>query len=576
VTIPEGEIFGGLNAIQYNYTVNSAAIAGEDVHAAVGAEFLVGYIPLFQFVAFYANDLEIAPGPVMNLNGRVHTNADLYLGGGGGPLNIADNPAVNVFSIQVSAGGDIYRGRKRESQCGDNGVVIDMLDDVVAPFDDLDPKPMSCGSGTSVVPPATLAGWKGSVKAEIQNIAIPQPDIILPGQGVFWQNADLRIVLNINGAVPAFQVQNSAGNVDVALTAQLAAFMNDVNFNQGVGGTGPSSLPGTYPIFYTDVPVNCGNNLLTNCYTPNFASVNRIYTSNMVGLDDPVVAAGGVRDFRRGGFFNWREASWMRLLNVNVTDLLLWNQQNGEPFFSTTDSSDGGIVLFLTVAGPNSGPTSLNNYGVRVFGSANLPIPGGIDVSVDPTGITIVSDQAMYVLGDYNRGLVNPGDLPRQPAAFLGDSINVLSGNYWQGAQVGSPCAADPCAFNDSQSNQALNNVQRNAVNTWINAAFLGGVDTTTPGGGANTYNGGLENYPRFHEDWGGGRALNYQGSFVSLGVPWHVDGLWCGTGGGCNIYNPPIRNWNFDPAFNDAANLPPLTPRFVYVQQVLFTEDFK
>ena len=43
-----------------------------------------------------------------------------------------------------------------------------------------------------------------------------------------------------------------------------------------------------------------------------------------------------------------------------------------------------------------------------------------------------------------------------------------------------------------------------------------------------------------------------------------------------CNIYNPPTRNWNFDPAFNNAANLPPLTPRFVYVQQVLFTEDFK
>ena len=45
---------------------------------------------------------------------------------------------------------------------------------------------------------------------------------------------------------------------------------------------------------------------------------------------------------------------------------------------------------------------------------------------------------------------------------------------------------------------------------------------------------------------------------------------------GGCTIYNPPTRNWNFDPAFNNAANLPPLTPRFVYVQQVLFTEDFK
>jgi hypothetical protein len=183
----------------------------------------------------------------------------------------------------------------------------------------------------------------------------------------------------------------------------------------------------------------------------------------------------------------------------------------------------------------------------------------------------------VYVLGDYNRGPVNAGDLPRQPAAFLGDSINVISSNYWRPATGVCP---NPCAYNDRQSNLSLTDVTRDAANTWINAAFLGGVDTTPPGGGAPLYNGGLENYPRFHEDWGGGLALNYQGSFVSLGVPEHVNGLWCGTGGtlttGCNIYNPPIRNWNFDPAFNDAANLPPLTPRFVYVQQVLFTENFK
>lgn len=574
VTIPEGEIFGGLNAIQYNYTVNSAAVHGQDTQAAVGAEFLVGYIPLFQFVAFYANDLEIAPGPVMNLNGRVHTNSDLYLGGGNGPLNIADNPAANVYSIQVSAGGNIHRGRKRESQCNvDNGVYIDMLQDADN-NGNLDPKLMDCvAPGTGVVPPATLAAWKGSVKAEIQNIAIPEPDIIKPGEGIFWQNADLRIVLNLKGAVPVFEARNATGTVNPALTAQLAAFMNDVDFNQGAGGEGPSSLRGTYPIFYTDVPVDCGNNVDRTCYSPDFASTDRIYTSDMVGHDNPIVAAGGVRDFRRGGFYNQREKKWMRLLNVNVADLILWNQQNGEPFFSTTDRSDGGLVLFVTIDGPSTS-NGINNYGVRVFGSANLPIPGGIGVVADPTGITVVSDQAMYVLGDYNRGPINPGDFPRQPAAFLGDSVNVLSSNYWRPA-TGSGSCSDPCNYNDRQSNRGLGHSTRNAATTWINAAFLGGVDTTIPIGAAG-YNGGLENYPRFHEDWGGGRALNYQGSFVSLGEPEHVSGSWCGTGNGCNIYNPPVRNWNFDPAFNDAANLPPLTPRFVYVQQVLFTEDFK
>ena len=43
----------------------------------------------------------------------------------------------------------------------------------------------------------------------------------------------------------------------------------------------------------------------------------------------------------------------------------------------------------------------------------------------------------------------------------------------------------------------------------------------------------------------------------------------------GCNIYNPPGRNFDYDYDFNDVRNLPPMTPRFVYVQQIVFTENF-
>ena len=81
-------------------------------------------------------------------------------------------------------------------------------------------------------------------------------------------------------------------------------------------------------------------------------------------------------------------------------------------------------------------------------------------------------------------------------------------------------------------------------------------------------------------------QTFNYLGSFVSLGTPQTVTGAWCGTGGsytgapptksGCNIYNPPTRVWNFDPNFQNVAYLPPLTPRFVYVQQIRFTESFQ
>jgi hypothetical protein len=563
-TIPLGDVFGGLHAIERGYTLTSRAWFGEDVQGSAGAELVVDYVPLFQFMAFYANDLEIAPGVEMILEGRVHTNADLYLGGSGGPVRIRDNPAAGIFGAQVSARGDIYRGRKSDGACLDSGVQIDMLEDTVAPANDLDPRWMSCAGGaTSIVPPEVIAQWRGAVRSAVRNIAIPSPDILDVGQGVFWQNADLRIVLNLDAPLPSFEVRDADGNIDAARTAQLAAFMNDVGFNQGGGGQGPSSVPGTYPIFYTDEPSDCADNTDVTCYEPDFSSLNRIYTSNMIGLDGPIIAAGGAPDFRRGGFFDWRENSWMRLLNVNVRDLLLWNQQNGEPFFATTDSSDDGLVLYLTVDGPSS--NALNNYGVRVFGSANLPIPGGIGVVADPTGVTVASDQAFYVVGDYNRGTVNPGDLPRQPAALLGDSINVLSAGYWP-----QPCP-DPCPANDAQSPLPLSDPLRDAATTRINAAILAGTDTT-PDGAVGEYSGGFENHTRLHEDWIG-KSFNYQGSLVSLGEPRHVNGRWC-VGALCNIYERPQRNWRLDPAFNDAPNLPPLTPRFVYVRQAFFTEE--
>jgi hypothetical protein len=602
ITIPPGQLFGGLNSQEYDYIANSTATSGSDVEARVNAEFKVGYIPLFQFVAFYTRDLEILPGPQMILNGRVHTNGSLYLNGGTS-LQIADNFAAGINTVQVSAAGDIYRGRKNDGTC-DNGnsdtrVTVDMLQDIVAPMpNDLDPKNLPCsGASKRLIPSSELALWKGSMVNKVQSIAIPPPEIVARGSGNYWTKADLRIVLNLTknttlagapAALKEIEVQNADGTANASLTTQLHNFMLDRNFNFNSG-----SWKGTMPLFYTDVPTACGctdatpgcNPAGTACYTPNFGTVqattnDRVYNSNMTN-DGTKPGFGGKNfdaDHRRGGFYNWREKKWMMLLNINMADLILWNHNNGTPFFADADATDGGLVIFASVQGPSS-LLLPNNYGVRIFGSWNLPIlPGGIGVVANPTGMTFATDQAVYVLGNYN-------SVTEQPSAVMGDSVNVLSSNYWKdntivtapncGANAAS-CTAATLRCNDYQSVCGLDQAARNGTATVINTAFLGGVDDTD--GTNNIYNGGLENYPRFQENWGG--ALTYQGSFVSLGIPGHVNGQWCGTGGslgsGCNIYNPPNRVWNYDPAFNNAANLPPLSPRFVYVQQVLFTEEFK
>jgi hypothetical protein len=59
--------------------------------------------PIFQFAVFYTDDLEIFPGANMRLGGRVHTNADMYMG---------SNGTLTVDSNYCRAIGGIYRNRK--------------------------------------------------------------------------------------------------------------------------------------------------------------------------------------------------------------------------------------------------------------------------------------------------------------------------------------------------------------------------------------------------------------------------------------------------------------------------------
>lgn len=566
VTMPAGRPFAGVQSTEYRYTAGSTSHGPHgNAEATVGTEFIVDYIPLFQFLAFFQGDLEILPGVTMTLHGPIHTNGNLYLNANN-TLVVEDLQPVQP-TVHVSAAGMVFRGRKDAVACTGT-VTIDMLQDGDG-NGSLDPRTLGCaGEKTN----ADLVPWLGSLVRDQQDIVLPSPGVLDRGSGDFWDKADLRIALDldnpdVNGHYPIV-VLSVDETVDGARTARLADFIN--------------ANPGR--VFYNDVPnpgesarnVNCGappvnSYCHNNSYPTHFvASGLNMYpcTPDEPGCMDAMgtclgspcfnaayVAANGNR---RGGFYNNREQQWSYMLNVNAAALLQWNmaQPAGQELVDASDVSEGGLVFFLTVLGPNADGVPSPRYGVRVFGSEDLPFPVG---PADPTGLTVVSDQALYLEGHYNRGVT----APKQPSAMMADTVNVLSTGW---TRVGG-------CYNDCQSGQTLGS--RNALDTTVNAAFLGGVDVTSVG----NYNGGLENYPRFHETWSGD-TLTYRGSFVSLGTPQHADGIWCGTGGssaaGCNIYNPPTRAWDFDTDFVDVQNLPPLTPRFVLVQQILFTETFK
>lgn len=407
-------------------------------------------------------------------------------------LNTENGSPGLTVNGQITTAGDLYRGRKNVNQCLSNPVRIYNPTTPVA----LVP---SCSSRTKLNQ-NQLTPWNGMIHTGVDPLVVPKPEVFDPVAGaLYWDKADLRLVLALNSS------------------------------NNPITTYGP-----------TGVQVRNLNDSVDAAATAQLHSCSGTISSRPIGTT--------------ASFYNNREGTTIRMLEVDMRSLLSCLHTTN--WFGSgkqlSDSSDGGIVFHFTVKGPNSGV--VNNYGVRIRNADQLQA----SVSGAPAvkGMSIISNQAVYTRGHYNR-------TNKIPAAIMCDSFNVLSEAWNFGNESGSP--------GPSFSNRV-------ASNTTINTALLSGTDTTGgpsgegEAGQGGAYNGGLENYPRFHENWSG-RTLTYRGSFVSLTRPRYVDGLWIY---GSPYYNAPNRNWDYDTSFNNAANLPPLTPRFVYLRQELFVRDYE
>lgn len=221
--------------------------------------------------------------------------------------------------------------------------------------------------------------------------------------------------------------------------------------------------------------------------------------------------------------------------------------------------------------------------GVRLINGSVLP---GVYDSADPDntrGFTLASENGVYVLGNYNAtGAAAPpalGNTPFNqyfplngpthiPASVVGDAVTVLS-NGWNDGSSFRTAAVAPWGLGG-----------RTATETTIRFAMIAGDTITSQrnlphqGGSINAGvytdargNGGVHNFKRFLENWGGVR-LNYSGSLINLYNSRNNNGAYkCCV----NVYGPPTRNWVFDSTFLNPDRIPPGTPFFQYVQTTGF-----
>jgi hypothetical protein len=265
----------------------------------------------------------------------------------------------------------------------------------------------------------------------------------------------------------------------------------------------------------------------------------------------------------------------------------LANAANGytmeELGLGANDSTEGGLVWHFSVEKGNTAkvapyPTGQSTYGFAFSGGKYLP-----------GALSLVTDQAAYVQGDYNDArnflpvTTAIATVPawtarlqehKKPAAVMADTITVLSNSC-----LNSDRNLNCFDLVTSGTSSSLPVVQTGQASS-INAAFLSRT-MQSAASGANS--GGLNNYFRMLEDWNN-KVFSYSGSMISLGTPQEFSGPYRAGGGstitnttssGYYVYTIPTRNFSYDTSFNSIAGLPPMTPRAVYLKQKVFKRSY-
>ncbi len=644
IVLPAGDPYAGLNADVYTYNLTSQAVNSQGyTEANATMQFQARFVPLFQFLAFYQNDFTMTPGDSSTyVSGRIHTNGDMYLNQG-----YPCSPGL-VFLGQLTIVGSgnpgtapLTRGYHVASSTNHGNVWIS-LDGTTTNKQILGSTFQGDLGGCLSGPPfnasrqisqSEVNSFNGRIQTGLKPVQRPgETDLLCTPwtscpngvNGTYWTRADLRIVLDVYPADMVQLVPGGGTNGPALFPVQVLAADNTTD---AAKTTSLKSMMKTSPgiITYTDVPTaghgDCfvlnGNppypSTLNVCeshyknrlnYNPTFPTSSDIrctttgYTANRdqgsSGPRNPITAANYCYDYRYGGFYDWREGKPRYILNVDWMGLEEWNRSNGNALFDPAGTTNGGLVIFFTVKGPNSG--GANNYGVRIFDAARVRY-----ASTD-NGILFASDQGLYIAGNFNcpkpntsggtsypvkcdgtNSGSNPNsDTPtyKKPVAVVADTITALSCGYVWGAGGNNACGnfsmdttqwagvAKYRLTDESSTDIPIPDPSTSTMgvgassNTYWATAVLSGVTpdwcpsnhTGLNCSGASApwpaqwEGGGLEAYFRYVEKWQFGPQFWFNGSLVNNGSPLHT----------CFSWVTQITTTANDAAYPCTANPPP------------------
>lgn len=183
--------------------------------------------------------------------------------------------------------------------------------------------------------------------------------------------------------------------------------------------------------------------------------------------------------------------------------------------------------------------------------SGNLPMPG----------LTVASENPVYVRGYWNASPNGGFDNNPSATAIMADSVTLLSANW-----------SDRNSFIN-----AHNLAQRQGGLTFYRFAALSGKGLAfpNPAGTDLTFgtDGGTHNQLRYLEDWPG-NTMRYRGSLATLFTNRQATGTfkWRMNNTG-NVFREPTNGYEFDQNFLVFNLLPPRTPMFVDMHTTGFAQ---
>ena len=206
-------------------------------------------------------------------------------------------------------------------------------------------------------------------------------------------------------------------------------------------------------------------------------------------------------------------------------------------------------------------------YGFRLKNGADISRS-----SSDGTGLSFITDQPVYIQGDFNKHteeeFTDPTSTNFYDRSKLNTKFATSSGETWRSSEI---LADGITLLSEGFTDQAITDqvAPSPSGDIEVNSILVSALIPSQP----QKYNGGIHNFPRFLEQWGG--TVKIRGSFIQLNFSKYATGSWdqenldsespqdLNNGSNLPHYGAPTRNWRYDVGLQYVSPAP-VAERFV------------